>query len=381
MKKALILAVAVSLVLMFGCKSKESAELAAQMKQVQKIAKLEKQITEKQEKMNMLIRQYAQEGGKDLGLVLDQSMGTDQRELLEKKLQNEEGIGYKDLISDILKQQKEIEDLKVQVQDLEKKLPAPTLVKRGDKHFDIGMQYLTKEKGLDEAAAKKLIYQTNIMDELVPGFKVWNFYDNGVYGTFVTQGDAAVSPYGVIQAAKKKLVDEKNTAVSQKEVLQKEKTTLLEQVDDLQKRRDQLNQDVMLLQQEREELVRKLAEVRELSEELKSKLNSVFFRAGERKALVDSGLVKDPVFGSAKILKFQDENFPDRIDLRSQDAISISAEQCGVPSIKKVRVVPTSFKEGVDFTVVILGGGATANINILSKDKFRAERTVVVLVN
>jgi len=381
MKKALVVAVALCLLLLSACKSKESAALAAQMKQVQKIAKLEKEITEKQEKMNMLIRQYAQEGGKDLGMVLDQNMSPDQRALLEKKLQSEEGIGYKDLISDILKQQKEIEDLKVQVQDLEKKLPAPTLVKRGDKHFDIGMQYLTKEKGLDEATAKKLIYQTNIMDELVPGFKVWNFYDNGVYGTFVTQGDAAVSPYGVIQAAKKKLVDEKNVAISQKEVLQKEKTTLLEQVSDLEKRRDQLNQDVMLLQQEREELVRRLAETRELSEELKSKLNSVFFRAGERKILVDSGLVKDPVFGSAKILKFGEENFPDRIDLRTQEAITVSAEKCGVPSIRKVRIVPSTFKEGVDFTVVILGDGATANINILSKDKFRAERTVVILVN
>jgi hypothetical protein len=381
MKKVIIVAIAMGLVMLSGCRSKESAALAAQMKQVQKIAKLEKDITEKQDAMNQLIRQYAQGGGKDLGMVLDQNMAPEQRALLEKKLQSEEGIGYKDLISDILKQQKAIEDLKVQVQDLEKTLPAPTLVKRGDKHFDIGMAYLTKEKGLDEATAKKLIYQTNIMDELVPGFKVWNFYDNGVYGTFVTQGDASVSPYGVIQAAKTKLVNAKNEAISQKEVLQKEKTTLLEQVDDLQKRRDQLNQDVTLLQQEREELVRRLAETRELSEELKSKLNSVFYRAGEHKALVDSGLVKDPIFGSAKILKFGEENFPDRVDLRTQEAVTISAEKAGVPSIKKVRIVPTSFKEGTDFTVVILGDGATATVTILNKDKFRAERTVVFLVN
>jgi hypothetical protein len=381
MKKVLIVTVALSILLLSGCRSKESAAMAEQMKQVQKIAKLEKQITEKQDKMNLLIRQYAQDGGKDLGMVLDQNMSPDQRALLEKKLQNEEGIGYKDLISDILKQQKELEDLKVQVQDLEKKLPSPTLTKRGDKHFNIAMDYLTKEKGLDEATAKKLIYQTNIMDELVPGFKVWNFYDNGVYGTFVTQGDAAVSPYGVIQAAKTKLVNAKNEAISQKEVLQKEKTTLLEQVDDLQKRRDQLNQDVMLLQQEREDLVRRLAETRDLSEELKSKLNSVFYRAGDRKAMVDSGIVKDPVFGSAAILKYDEANFPDRIDLRSQDSIAVSAEKAGVPSIKKVRIVPTTFKNDVDFQVEITGGGSSANIKILNKDKFRAERTVVILVN
>jgi hypothetical protein len=381
MKKFIVGVVCILLVAMFSCGPKESPAISGQMKEVQKIAKLEKQISEKQEKLNQMIRQYVKDGGKDLGLVVDQSLGPEQRAVLEKKLQNEEGIGYKDLISDILKQQKDIEDLKVQIQDLEKKLPAPVLVNRGDKHFDIAMNYLTKEKGLDEATAKKLVYQTNIMDELVPGFKVWNFYDNGVYGTFVTQGDAAVSPYGVIQAAKKKLVTEKNEAISQKEVLQKEKTTLLEQVADLEKRRDQLNQDVILLQQEREELVKKLAETRELSEELQSKLNSVFYRVGERKSLVDSGLVKDPVFGSAKILNFAENNFPDRVDLRSSDTISLTAEKCGVPSIKKVRIVPTVFKADEDFSVIIPADGSKAEIKILNKDKFRAERTVVILVN
>lgn len=381
MKKIFCLLAAVVLILFLSCKSKESAAVSSQMKEVQKIAKLEKQISEKQEKLNELIRQYVKEGGKDLGLVVDQSLGPEQRAILEKKLQNEEGIGYKDLISDILKQQKEIEDLKVQVQELEKKLPAPVLVKKGDRHFDIAMNFLTKEKGLDEATAKKLIYQTNIMDELVPGFKVWNFYDNGVYGTFVTQGDAAVSPYGVIQAAKSKLISEKKEAISQKEILQKEKGTLLEQVAELERKRDQLNQDVMLLQQEREELVKKLAETRELSEELKSKLNSVFYRVGERKTLVEAGLVKDPLFGSAKILDFAETNFPDRIDLRNSDTIPLSAEKCGVPLIKKIRIVPTTFKQDADFQVVLSPDGSKADIKLLNKDKFRAERTIVILVN
>jgi len=236
MRKVIVGLVLILLVAMFSCGPKESPTISGQMKEVQKIAKLEKQINEKQEKLNQMIRQYVKDGGKDLGLVVDQSLGPEQRAVLEKKLQNEEGIGYKDLISDILKQQKDIEDLKVQIQDLEKKLPTPVLVNRGDRHFDIAMNYLTKEKGLDEATAKKLVYQTNIMDELVPGFKVWNFYDNGVYGTFVTQGDAAVSPYGVIQAAKKKLVTEKNEAISQKEVLQKRRQPFLSRLQNLRKK-------------------------------------------------------------------------------------------------------------------------------------------------
>lgn len=382
MRKTIIITLCVMfLLLIFSCKSKESSSIASQMKEVQKIAKLEQEINKKQEKLNELIRHYVKESGGDVGLIVDSTLSPEQRELLEKKLKSEEGIGYKDLISDILKQQKEIEDLRVQIQELEKKLPTPVVVKKGDRHFDIAMNFLTKEKGLDEETAKKLIYQTNIMDELVPGFKVWNFYDNGVYGTFVTQGDASVSPYGVIRAAKEKLINEKNEAISQKELLLKEKNTLLEQVAELEKRRDELNQDVMLLQKEREELIKRLAETRELSEELRSKLNSVFYRAGERKALVEAKLVKDPVFGSATILDYKEENFPDRIDLRTSDTITISAEKVGVQSIKKVRIVPTSFKPDIDFKVEINPSQDIASIKILNKDKFRAERTIVILIN
>ena len=381
MKRCVLLLVAFALLFGLACK-KESSKVSNEMETARKIAKLEQDINGRQDEMNQLLQKYMQEGGKDVGALVGQTLTPEQKAVLEQKLQKEEGIGYRDLISDILKREKEVEDLKVQVQDLEKKLPSAVVVKRGDKHLDIAVNFLTKDKGLDPATAKKLALQTNLMDELVPGFKVWNFYDNGVFGTFVTQGDASVSPYRVIQKAKQELVSAKDQAISQRNELAKEKTTLLEQVSDLEKRRDQLNQDVAMLQAERADLLKKMQEVQDLSEDLKARLNSIFYKVGDRQSLVKSGLVQDPWYGQPRIAKFDEANFPQHLDLRSGDSITFTAQDAGVASITKVKVAPgTAFKIDQDYSWSIAPDGKTGTLKILNKDKFKAERTMVILVN
>jgi hypothetical protein len=384
MKRTIVFLVIAGLALAIACKSKPkvSPEVESQLKTAQKIAKLEQDIDGKQMEMNALLQKYVQEGGKDVGTAMGQTLSPEQKAILEQRLQQEKGIGYKDLISEILSKEKEVEDLKVQVQDLEKKLPAATVVKRGDKHLDLCIDYLTKEKGLDPETAKKLAMQVNLMDELVPGFKVWNFYDNGVFGTFVTQGDAAVSPYRVVQQAKQQLISAKDTAIKQRDSLAKEKTTLLEQVAELEKKRDQLNQDVAMLQAEREDLMKKMQELKNLSEELNAKLNSVFFKIGDRKALIDGGLVEDPWYGQPRLKKFEEANFPDHLDLRVGDTITFTAAQAGVTKIQKIKVAPgTAFKIDVDYTSTISPDATQASVKIVNKDKFKAERTMVILVN
>lgn len=381
MKKFAWLFVAAALMLSLACK-RESSKVTNEMETARKIAKIEQDINGKQDQMNQLLQKYMQEGGKDVGALMGQTLTPDQKAILEKKLQNEEGIGYKDLISDILRREKEVEDLKVQVQDLEKKLPSSVPVKRGDKHLDIAMNFLTKEKGLDPATAKKLALQTNLMDELVPGFKVWNFYDNGVYGTFVTQGEASVSPYRVIQKTKQDLVDAKVQAQNQRDELAKQKTTLLEQVSDLEKKRDQLNQDVAMLQAERADLLKKMEEVQALSEDLKARLNSVFYKVGDRQVLVKSGLITDPWYGQPRITKFDEANFPQHLDLRSGDTVNFTAQEAGVASITKIKVAPgTTFKIDQDYTWTIAADGKSGTVKIVNKEKFKAERTMVILVN
>ena len=49
-----------------------------------------------------------------------------------------------------------------------------------------------------------------------------------------------------------------------------------------------------MLQAERADLLKKMQEVQDLSEDLKARLNSIFYKVGDRQALIKSGLVQDP---------------------------------------------------------------------------------------
>ena len=382
--KRLAYAGMVAVLMVAAACSQESGKetVNSQMATAQKIANLEQKIDANQQEVNTLLKQYVQSGGQDLGAVMGQGLTPEQTQLLEAKLKSEEGIGYLDLVSDILSKQKNIEDLRVRIQDLEKTLPSPEDVQKGQRHFDLAMAYLTKEKGLDPAAAKALVMKVNLVDDLVPGFKVWNFYDEGVYGTFVTQGDAKVSPYYVTEKAKQNLIDQKNAAVAQRDELAKAKADLTQQVADLSSKRDQLNQEVSMLQAEREDLTKKVSDLQSQRDDLEARNNSVFYRIGWRKNLENEGMVRDPWYARPTLAKFSPADYPQHLDLRSSDTLVFSAQQAGVAKITKVGLAPGSlYKEGNDYAVTVAADGSKASLRFLNKDKFRAGRSIMILVN
>lgn len=380
-RNLMVLAVLAVVALLVAC-AESGPGVSSQMKTAQKIAKLEKQIDQRQQEMDTLVKQYVQQGGQDVGSIVGPGLTPDQKQVLEARLKNEQGIGYGDLVSDILNKQKSIEDLKVQVQNVEKTLPAPVEVGKGERHADIAMAYLTKDKGLDQNTAKRLVQQVNLMDDLQPGFKVWNFYNDGVYGTFVTQGDAKVSPYGVIQHAKQVLVNEKNTAVAQRDQLAAEKASLTQQVSDLTNRREELTQEVSLLQAERQDLTNKVNDLQVQRDDLQALNSSVFYRIGTRKNLVQEGAIRTSLFSKPKVVKYGEDQFPQHLDLRSGDTISLSAKMEGLDKIRRVSVAPGSlFKADEDYVVTISQDGQDASLKLLAKDKFRASRSIVILVD
>lgn len=361
---------------------KASQEVNTQMQTAQKISNLEQDIDAKQNQLNTLLQAYVKSGGQDLGSVMGQGLSPEQTQMLEARLKNEQGVGYRDLISDILTKQKAIDDLHVKVQDIEKTLPAPVDVTRGETHYRIAMNYLTKDRGLDPAKAKALVLKVNIDDELVPGFKVWNFYDNGVYGTFVTQGSAKVSPYAVTRGVKQGLIADRNAAVSQRDALAKEKARLDKQVGDLKIAKAQLTQDVTLLKTERGDLTQKVGQLKDYSNDLDSKLHSVFYKIGVRRSLIREGVVRDPWYGAPVLVKYSKSEFPSRLDLRTGDSVTFTARQVGVDRIRDVSVAPGNvYSANRDYSVSVSPDGQQATVWILNKAKFLSGRSMMILVN
>ena len=103
MKRCVLLLIAFALLFGLACK-RESSKVSNEMETARKIAKLEQDINGRQDEMNQLLQKYMQEGGKDVGALVGQTLTPEQKAVLEQKLKKEEGIGYRDLISDILKE-------------------------------------------------------------------------------------------------------------------------------------------------------------------------------------------------------------------------------------------------------------------------------------
>src|SRR5262249_50061860 len=123
--------------------------------------------------------------------IFTQDLNPEQRDVLNALVEQEKDISYKALLQKIITDRDSIRDLQEKVAHLEQSLPDKFVVaKRGDRHQNLAMAYLTQEANLDPDKAKVLLKQVDQTDELVAGNKVWFFYDpqQDTFRTYVTRG-------------------------------------------------------------------------------------------------------------------------------------------------------------------------------------------------
>src|SRR5262249_15407041 len=110
--------------------------------------------------------------------IFSQDLSPEQRDVLNQMMEQEKDFSYKALLQQIIADRETIKGLQDNVTHLEQTLPDKFVIaKRGDKHHDLAMNYLTQEASLDAEKAKSLLKQVDQTDELVAGNKVWFFYD------------------------------------------------------------------------------------------------------------------------------------------------------------------------------------------------------------
>ncbi len=338
-----------------------------QIQQMQELAEQvrtkEVDVKKKESEMVDLMQQYKQESkGQTLG-VNPMDLKPEERKLLEQKIAEEKNVSIKSLLEEINDKTKEIQDLKQEITEIEAKLPSPHVVKEGENHFQIAMDFLMKEKNLDKEQAAKLVRQTLLMDTLIPGFKVWNFYTGDAYGTSVTQGTASISPNTLVRTARKKLEDSRDEAISQRDQLSADIKTLEE-------KRDEIIRQLDILTKEKENLISQLTE-------LNQQVNSVFYLVDTEQNLKKKGILKGGFLKSTKLRDVSPEHFTKSIDLRAAEQISISASELGLQKIKSVTLFPKFYVAGTDYTIEITADKQTALLTILIGGKFKNERLVL----
>jgi len=145
----------------------------------------------------------------------DSLMGTPEKELMRSMFKEEKDISYNGLLSNIIAKNDEIialngriEDLSLEIESLEAKLPKAYVVQKGDTHYKVVRDFLMDEHNMGLDQARKIAWRTAMTDNLLPGYKIWLAFDKEqeIIGTYVTKGDARISPMRYEQIAKNNMI-------------------------------------------------------------------------------------------------------------------------------------------------------------------------------
>jgi len=298
----------------------------------------------------------------------------EQKAALEDRIKAEKNSSYQALLQEVLDKDKEMKTLNEKISRLRAVLPKPDIAKPNDSHYGMAMRFLRK-KGVSEEKAKALIARVLIMDKLAPGFEIYHFYNNGVYGSWVAQGRAAITPTELQAEEKAKIEGERDVA--------NEKAAKLgEEVTDLAAQKQKLTSDIDALQVEKANMIKAIDGLSATNEAQKAKLNSLHYAVGSRKALEQQGVIVVPVFAKDRAgANWSDGVFTKALDLRSADTITISASEVGLKRIGKVSVVPGSIEKDKHYTLTLSEDKATAVVKLLVKDRFKNEKVVFAVTD
>ena len=203
----------VLIISLVGC-NKQGGEIKsmADLKQrVDKLSNLSKDVEGRRTELYRLIHQYNSQLPEkeqfDIASV-DTTIGEPEKELVRAMFREEKDITYNGLLGTIINKNNEIRELENQISKLVNQLPAPYSVQKGDTHYDIVMNYLINQHGMNKKEAHQVAFKTAMIDDILPGNQVWLMYNNGIVGTYVTQGTAKVNPVTFQRLARKRLIEQ-----------------------------------------------------------------------------------------------------------------------------------------------------------------------------
>jgi hypothetical protein len=287
--------------------------------------------------------------------VFASDLNSEQQDVLNQMVEQEKDFSYKTLLQKIISDRDSIRDLQAKVMHLEQTLPDQFVVaKRGDRHQDMAMAYLTGEAGLDQAKAKSLLAQVDQTDELVPGNKVWFFYDKDKdnFRTYVTRGDAGMTPIALRRVKQQKMAKERDTYRNERDTAQTQVASLEETKTQLEDQRTELENDLAF------------------------RKNSLFYHAASDRTLKDQGVLS-PVL--KKVVDVKGIDYEGALDLRQGTTITLYPEHYGLTGIRAVKLLPSIYQEGRDYSVETAEDSSSAKVVILDPDVFRGKEVLLAI--
>ncbi len=169
-------------------------------------------IAERQGDIRALLQAYDQTvpAGRRLRFDLDPECGLRPAdfEKLAERIDEESDPSCLGLLEQIADIQLDIRSKCERLHEITAQLPAPHRVISGENHYSLCLNYLIEKHHLSARSADSLVARVGLSSDIIEGFHVWFYYQAGVFGTFVTQGDAHISPTVFAKVVKKHLIDQ-----------------------------------------------------------------------------------------------------------------------------------------------------------------------------
>ena len=308
--------------------------------------------------------------------VFGQDLSNQQRDVLDALVGEEEDVSYKALLERIIVDRDHIRTLQERVLKLEQALPDRfTLVKRGDTHYGLALAYLKDEAQLQPDRARSILARHSLSDELLPGNKAWFLYDadQQIFRTYVTRGEAGRTPLAVRRAVKRQLIAERDGAHERVNVLRQTSAELQATNTTLETAKARLEEDVRDLRRSKERLE---SSIDRLSRDLAHRENSLYYHAANVDDLKDQGVLSSIL---KRVRDLRGVEFDEALDLRQGTTIDLNPWRFGLDRIGKVRVLPSIYREGRDFTVETSKDRTRARIVILEPDLFRGKEVLLAV--
>lgn len=312
-------------------------------------------------------RGAAKRAGVGLEGEANEELTPEQRALLEERVARERG-SRKNLLQEILDQDVRIRELRTRLDTLSKGLPASHVAAPGDRHDRIAMNFLLAQ-GVAADAAYQIVSKLNLDDALIPGFRVWTYYANGQFGTWVTQGTAGISPAD----RQRRLREEAETLRAEQAELIGQNTALRSTNEQLQKRAEAGEADASAAIAAAEAASASAAAASAAAAEAS---NQVRYVIGSKKMLERARVID----GRLRLLTL---DLPDSqtINLAARQSIVFEPQSydAALRRVKRVRVAPASFVEGVDYQALVVED-VGYELRILNPAKFIAAGRFIVVI-
>ncbi|MFH1011233.1 MAG: hypothetical protein V1784_08365, partial [bacterium] len=259
-----------------------------------------------------------------------------------------------------------------EMQEVRARLRPPHVVQKSESHFNVAMNFLTREVGLPEEEALKMVEQEALFPELLPGFEIWNYWGEGVFGTFITQGSAKISPNEVMRISKRKIDQERHTLIEARNRAQ-------EDVAELETRRTELGTQIEKLETERAQALAQIALMAEQNAELARQLNSIIYQVALLSTFDKQGVLDKPTLGKWRVVDLEKMTDTKSLDLRKGREIAFSAADVGLSKLSKVLIFPRYFVEGTDYRIDLAEDRKSGKVTFLKPDRFQLVKLAVAL--